>query len=233
MFQAVRSWWRSARGQRTVRLFAFELTVVMIGVLAAQQVSNWAQKRSALGQVEGVKTDLFHAYSIYRHIAKVDQVAIPCLEQRIDLVLRLAASRSPVDARLLAPAQLAQMGPDVITPADEQLMRERFGDVTTDQITSVQYALGIADGAFRDLDRNWFEFERIDPRHGAASDADFAAVREAAIRSRGDLSLLRKSLSSIDGLTASLGIAAIANPGFRPVSSCEHMWRIGRAYVGS
>jgi hypothetical protein len=39
MFQAVRSWWKSGRGQRTIRLFSFELTVVMIGVLAAQQVS--------------------------------------------------------------------------------------------------------------------------------------------------------------------------------------------------
>jgi hypothetical protein len=232
MFQAVRSWWRSARGQRTVRLFGFELAVVMVGVLAAQQVSNWAQKRSALSQVEGVKGDLFHAYSIYRTISHVDLIAIPCLEQRIDLILQLAASRRPVDGRLLASAQLAQMGPDVIAPADEQLLRERYGDTVTDQITSVQYDLRIADDAFHDLDRNWFEFERIDPRHGRRTEGDFAAVREAAIRSRGDLSLLRKSVTSIDQLAGSLGIATVPNPGFRAVSNCEEIWTTGRAYRG-
>src|SRR5947209_4424647 len=141
MFQAARSWWKSGRGQRTIRLFSFELTVVMIGVLAAQQVSIWAQKRSSLSQVEGVKNDLLYNFEIYRRIAASHRAAIPCFRQRVGLILKKVGDRRPIDSLLLRPSALAGMAPDELTVENEQLLRERFGDSTADKIGSVEFNL--------------------------------------------------------------------------------------------
>ena len=127
MFQAVRKWWHSGRGQHTVRLFVFELVVVMIGVLAAQQIQSWAQKRAALRGVESLHQQLWHDFSVYRTIARINQAAIPCFDQRIDQILAAAGSSAAIDPALLAPARLVGMGPDEISPESFVLLRERYG----------------------------------------------------------------------------------------------------------
>jgi hypothetical protein len=230
MFQAVRNWWLSARGQRAARLFAFELTVVMIGVLAAQQISNWAQRRSALSQVEGLHRDLFHLFGQYRMIADTYVVAIPCLDQRVDLLSRLAAGDEAVDPVLLRYAPIPMMGPDEISPENYQLLRDRYGDQVTDKIGSVEYNLQETDKDGRELSRTWFEFNRMNADGGKVSSDDRAAARQAAVKIKGALSGLLESARTIQQLTDMLGVERSQNPGIRAVSSCTEMWRLGWGY---
>ena len=231
MFRAVREWWDSGRGKHAARLFGFELVVVMIGVLIAQQVSNWADRRAALNQVEGLHRDLYYSFDGYRGIATANLVAIRCLTDRADLILRLASSREHVDPSLLSPPTLLVMGPDQISPENEQLLRGRFGDKIADSIGSVQFNLRVAEGAGREIDRRWFAFQRLNPRYGGVSDDDRAAARGAAVDIKGSLFALRKSNENLLRLMTKLAVAHRPEMTIRPVSTCDEMWRTGRGYV--
>jgi hypothetical protein len=230
MFQAVRRWWHNERVQRVSRLFAFELTVVMIGVLAAQEVSNWAQRQSSLSEVEDLHGDLYHSYEIYRRIAQSHQFAATCFRQRIDTILERVGDDLPIDAALLAPAKLAGMSPDEISPENFQLLRDRYGDDVTDQIGSVQFNLGVNEKASAAIDRLWYEFQRLDPKHGKVSDLDRAAARDAAVQIKANLAALESSSGLIVQLTDLLGIRSNPKAELRVASSCEEIWRSGYAY---
>lgn len=231
MFRAVREWWRSERGKDTARLFAFELTVVMIGVLIAQQVSNWADKRAALSQVEGLHRNLFHSFDAYRAIAAANQVAIPCLDQRLDLILQLANDRRHANPDVLSPIRLLGMGPDQISPENDQLLRERYGDKVADTIESVQFNLRAAERSGNEIERHWFEFQRLNPKYGTVTDADRSGVRQAAVQIKGDLFALRKSCDTLLRLIAKLDVAHSPEMTITPVATCDHMWRSGKGYL--
>jgi len=231
MFRAVRLWWASGRGKETSRLFVFELTVVMIGVLAAQQVSNWASNREALQQVESVHEDIVHSYRQYRLIAHTYDVAIPCLEKRRQLLLRLAASGAPVAPELLNYAPVAGMGPDEISPDDYRLLGKRYGHKAADLIGSVQFTLELARDNGRALATQWFDFQRLDSRYGTVSDEDRSAARAAAVKVSSYLAGLQKSADMIIMLTDKMGIRDKPNPKLRPVANCEQMWRTGQGYI--
>lgn len=232
MFQAVRHWWHSGRGQHTVRLFVFELVVVMIGVLAAQQIQSWAQKRAALKEVESLHQQLWHDFSVYRTIAQIDQAAIPCFERRIDQVLTAAGGSTPVDPALLTPARLVGMGPDEISPDNFILLRERYGNSVYDRVGSMEFNLKIDEEATRSLNRWWYTFERLDPRHGSVSEADRSAARDAATNIRSDLADLKESVRLIQLITGELGISTISKSGMKPVGSCAAIWRSGNVAIG-
>lgn len=232
MFRAVRSWWQSGRGKDTSRLFLFELTVVMIGVLAAQQVSNWASNRNQMREVEGLHGDLVEAFATYRNFANTYDVAIPCYQQRVDQIMASAASGKPIDARLVTYAPLLLMGPDDISPEDYRLLRARYGSQERSWIGSVEFNLEATESNGRALEGQWFDFQRLNPAHGSVSAEDRAAARAAAVNIKGYLAVLQKSADYIQNLTKLMGIEVAPNARLKPVRSCEEMWRTGRAYTG-
>jgi len=230
MFRAVREWWRSGKGQDTARLFVFELVVVMIGVFAAQQVSSWADKRAAINQVEGVHDNLFHSFGTYRAIARANRVAIPCIDDRVDLILGIAASGRAAEPELLAPARLLGMAPDEISPQDTQLLRERYGDRVADTIGSVEFNLRTMERSGAELDRLWLKFQRLNQAHGQVSDADRSSARETGVEIKGSLYALRKSNDFLLTQLGKLDLPRRPDIPIRPVADCDQMWRSGKGY---
>ena len=230
MFRAVRKWWLSERAKQTGRLFAFELTVIMIGVFAAQQVSNWADRRADQEQVESLYGNLFYLFDAYRGIAAANQIAIPCLDKRIDLILQAANSRERIDSRLLSHTALLGMAPDQISAENEQLLRERYGNKTADTIGSVQFNLRTAERSGSEVERRWFELQRLDPRHGEITEADRSAVRDTAVQIKASLFVLRKSSDTLIRLMDKLEVPHRADMTIEPVQSCEQMWQSGKAF---
>ena len=230
MFRAVREWWLSKRARQTGRLFVFELTVIMIGVFAAQQVSNWADKRADQKQVEGLYGNLIYLFDAYRGIARANQVALPCLDERIDRILQAANARGEIDPRLLSPPALLNMAPDQISPENEQLLRERYGDKTADTVGSVQFNLRTAERSGGDVEREWFELQRLNPRLGSVTEADRAAVRDSAVQIKASLFMLRKSSDTLVRLMDKLEVPHRAEMTIRPVQSCQQMWQTGKAF---
>lgn len=233
MFRAVREWWLRGRGKHSARLFGFELTVVMIGVLTAQQVSNWADRRAALHQVQGLHRDLYHSFDAYRAIAAANRAAIPCLDQRVDLIMQLANDKGDVDPALLSPATLLIMAPDQISPENEQLLRERYGDSIADNIGSVQLNLRAAERSGSEIERRWFEFQRLNPKYGPITDADRSAVRETAVRIKGSLFALSKSSDTLLRLITKLEVPHWPEMNITSVDTCDQIWRSGKGYVES
>lgn len=231
MFQAVRKWWRSARGKTTRRLFAFELVVVMIGVFAAQQVSNWADRRAALEQVERVHRNLYYSYDFYRAIAGANRVAIQCLSKRLDIIMeRASVAGGSGDAALSRPVILMKMAPDSISPDSEQLLRERYGDAVADTMGSIQFNLRAAERSGTNIEQRWFEFERLNRQHGPVSDADRSAVRETAVKLYGDLFALRRSSDLLLHQIAKLDVPHSSRVAIAPVASCDAMWKSGKGF---
>jgi hypothetical protein len=231
MFRAVRRLWRSERGKRALRLFGFELTVVIIGVLAAQQVSNWADKRSALREVEGLHDDLYRSFGRTRIVASTYLAAIPCLDSRTDAILEASARRQPVDPHMLDGARLILLGPDSISSEKAQLLRERYGNEIADTIESVEFNLQIAGDAGRALETKWFEFQRINPRFGPVSNEDWAAVRATAVEIKGLLRNLYKTAERMERQTSRLRVNADPNFLLAKVASCDQVWRTRRGYL--
>ena len=232
MFRAVRSWWQSGRGKDTSRLFIFELTVVMIGVLAAQQVSNWASNRNQMREVEGLHGDLMESFAIYRNFANTYDVAIPCYRQRVDQIMAAASSGQPADPALLNFASLLLMGPDEISSEDYRLLRVRYGSKERGWIGSMEFNLQATENNGRVLEGQWYDFQRLNPQHGPVSAEDRAAAREAAVKIQGYLATLQKSADYIQDLTRLLGISVSPRARLHPVASCDEMWRTGKAYTG-
>lgn len=230
MFRAVRLWWQSGRGKETSRLFVFELTVVMIGVLAAQQVSNWAQQRQSLGEVEGLYRDQMRAFGVYRIIADTYAVAIPCYRERTDALFRVAASDQAADPAQLSFASLAGMGPDEITTEQYRLLGSQYGESTRTKIGSMQFNLREVQDEVAELNRVWFDFQRLDGAGGKVSDADRAAARAAAVKVRALLARLADNTEMVQQLAKELQVPRKPNPGITPVSNCAEMWRTGLAY---
>ena len=232
MFRAIREWWLSEHSKSSLRLLGFELTVVMIGVFVAQQVSNWADRRAALNEVERLHRDIYHSFDAYRAIATVNQVAVPCFSGRVDAILE-QASRPTVstNADLLRPARIMKMAPDQISPEKWQLLRERYGDVIADTIGSIQLNLRTAERSGNNIEQRWFELQRLNPRYGIVSDADRSAVRETAVKLHGDLFALRKSSELILRQIAKLDVPHSSGVDIRPVKSCKEMWERGQSYV--
>ena len=232
MFRAVRQWWVSGRGKETSRLFVFELTVVMIGVLAAQQVSNWASTRNQVQEVEELHADLVQSFAIYRNFADSYDVAIPCYRERVEQIMSIAASGKPLDPNLLNYAPILLMGPDQISPEDYRLLGVRYGPKERGWIGSMEFNLQSTESNGRALEGQWNDFQRLNPAHGPVSPEDRSAAREAAVKIMGYLATLQKSADFIQNLTRLMGIAAKPGARLKPVQSCEEMWRTGKAYTG-
>ena len=231
MFRAVRLWWGDGHGKRTLRLLGFELTVVMIGVLAAQQISNWAQRRSALNEVESLQRNLYHSFGGYQVIAASYRAAIPCLDDRVDTILRMAGSKEDLDPRLLDGAHMILLSPDNISPDNAQLLRERYGNEIADKIDSFEFNVEKAGVVGRALETRWFEFQRINPQLGTVNNEDRSAARAAAVEIKGLLRSLDKSAEVMQRISSRLGVVTDPQFGLAPVASCDQIWRTGRAYL--
>lgn len=90
MFQAVRESLAAAlprRGKRLAALFAFEFVVVLLGVLAAQVVQNWAREREVRRETLEARQRLERGYGDAIQFAAVWTAAMPCLRERVGEIM--------------------------------------------------------------------------------------------------------------------------------------------------
>lgn len=98
-------------------------------------------------------------------------------------------------------------------------------------IGNVEFNLRAMESNGHGLEGQWNEFQRLNPAHGPVSSEDRSAARAAAVKIMGHLATLQKQADFIEKLTGLLGIAAKPDAKMRPVSSCDEMWRTGKAYT--
>ena len=235
MFHAVRQWWSGGRGKVTARLFLFELVVVTLGVMLAQGLSDWNSNRSIQRQVEEERARLDFEVGRSYQAALVWKAAIPCLRDRVDLMLRAVstdATLQPADTEF---PRSGAYSVEVISGDMARPFRDRYGSERTDI-----YALAIntgeaIDATVADIRSEWAKFELLGTDVGALNDADRATLRSAGVRIRWLLRLLADRQVRIEEIAQQLGIKpigsgkALAIPDV-PIRQCAEIWRNGHIW---
>lgn len=180
MFRTVRHWWSGGQGRMTLRLFAFEFVVVVAGVLVAQALAGWGQRRG--DEAEG--RELIERTAVFAHdlnkVTNFWKVHGPCLRERVAAIARNAASGQgmtmaeigrpglPIPSKLdLGEADWRKIG----LVADQDRIAA-FGDFIEVRDVSQRYSADIAD--------EWATFKLLDSSLGPPSGEDGARVRLAA-----------------------------------------------------
>ena len=234
MFHAVRQWWFSGRGKVTARLFLFEFAVVVVGVLTAQALANWVANRAETRAINSEDERVRYEIGRASQIARVWQVAAPCLIARVEAIARSASTGAPVNPADLDVPRFLGYTVDPFPPDMNREFHARFGTERVDNYIFVSSASGAIRDGYRDVRRGWHRLSLLDPALGAPSPMDRATVRDVAIQLRSQLELIGDSAELIQIAADRLAIRPItSNAEFgsaSPVSDCAEIWRTGQIW---
>lgn len=236
MFQTVRHWWGSGRGKVTARLFLFEFVVVVAGVLTAQALADWvgdrAQDRAVGEENERIRYEIGRA----RQNARVWLAATPCLEMRVNHVIREASSGGQLSSGELDPPNFVGYTVEPLSADIDRAFRGRVSVNTVDSYTAISSASAAIVDAYRDIRQNWYRFALLDPALGPSSQADRATVRDVGLQVRSQLRRLHILADSIEQGADRLGIDALTSDAeygaASPIGDCAEIWRSGRIWRG-
>ena len=234
MFQTVRHWWQGGRGKVTLRLFLFELLVVVAGVLTAQALANWVADRSEQRAVNDEDKRVRYEIGRARQVARIWSVATPCLVERVERVARQATTTDPVDPDELKVPRFIGYTVEPYSPDMNREFHDRLGNERVDNYAVVTAASATLVDTYRDVRRGWDRFALLDPALGPSSAADRATVRDVAVQLRSQLELIGASAEMIESTAASLKIHPLTSDAdfgaVVPVTSCDEIWRTGRIW---
>ena len=226
MFHAVRQWWGSGRGKVTARLFLFEFIVVMVGVLAAQALQNWAAHRGAMDQMEETRARTKRELADNLAYALTWKAAIPCLDRRMQDVMR-ALSTGPLDPEIIERPSLATFISSAVDDQSELLWRERYGNRSADLVKAMQLNIAHAGNDIGTIVHSWGRLSLADPRLGPVSALDRGEARTAAADIRAELRGLNFAVDEFVGRARASNIAAHSPDRIRPARNCEEIWSRG------
>jgi len=227
MFQTVRHWWGSGRGKITARLFLFELFVVIAGVLIAQALANWVARERSDEEMVEARARFVHEQSANLAVAVSWRAAIPCLDQRMQEVMR-AASTGTLDVALADRPEFADFVVSDIDPSVELGMRRRYGDSAADQFKAMQRSVSFAASNIGTIIHSWGRLSLADPRLGSVSGPDRTVVRTAAADIRAELRGLSFAVADFIALAERAGLGLPPGRDHGPAKRCDQIWRSGR-----
>jgi hypothetical protein len=227
MFRTVRHWWDSGRGRVTARLFLFELFVVIAGVLIAQGLANWVAKEKSDEEMAEARARLIHEQSANLAVAMSWRAAIPCLDQRMQEVMR-AASSGTLDVELADRPEFADFVFSDLDPGTELGIRSRYGNATADQFKTMQRSVSFAGNNIGTIIHSWGRLSLADPRLGAVSEPDRTVVRTAAADIRAELRGLSFAVGDFIALAQRAGLRPANSRDYGPAKRCDQIWRSGR-----
>jgi len=234
LFQTVRHWFQGERGRRVARLFLFEFTVVVAGVLTAQALANWVGSRTEARAVSEENERVRYEIGRARQNARIWLAAAPCLEDRLNDIIRKAPLEGQLDAAELNAPRFLGFIVEGLSPDINRAFRDRYGVITVDNYAAISSASNAIVDVYREMRRDWDRFALLDPALGPPSPADRATVRDVAVQVRSQLRRLRSQAEITEESADRLGIAPLtsdAEYGFAsPVKSCDEIWRTGQIW---
>ncbi len=204
--------WRALRAGGAVRLFLFEFTVVLLGVLAAQGLQTWSRERELAA---------YSAEAISRYEAELAtgletaflwQAALPCMRERVDAVMRQAGEETFPAELLIRPGLWSSR----VTPLSEEVdtqFRRTAGQGRVAVFKDAATHVNRIDRMGEAIAGDWQQFLRIDPDLGPVRESDITAVRNAAAQ-------IHSGLSNI-GISVDYLITELAQYGMEPAASVE------------
>ena len=182
MFQTVRHWWGSGRGQMTARLFLFEFVVVVAGVLAAQALANWVGTRAEREAGQRLFADATESARQLDQTLAYWQRFAPCLRSHVASISRAAANGGSMTGDAIG-------RPAVPRPVEPQFSADDWRKIalvaTPEQVQSLrelEATASVHNAYASEMARQWSTFRLLDPSLGAALPEDRSRVRAAAMQ---------------------------------------------------
>ena len=222
------------RTRRTVRLFVFEFFVVLLGVLAAQGVQEFVKQREQQRHTNQELERLGQAYVGAQQSGAAWRAAIPCLRARVESLMRVAATDTPVRPEAIRRPRMISTGypgTDVETAAQIEAI---LGTKKASALLDVQTRAVDMDESMSGMRARWEKFRLLDPSYGPVSAADRTIAREAGVDILMHMRNLEIAIVNVEERSPELLIAdktpTIPGMDTLPVSSCAQLWADGTAY---
>ena len=184
-------WRRDLRPARLAGLFLFEFVVVLLGVLAAQWVADWAEDRRLTREAEVQFAQARDAGIRLAQVADYWSKVSPCMVDRAAQIARLAAAGGTMSAAEIGRPALPTGQMPTWDEAVRRAAYARFGDEKMGVIANLEVGVEITMDTSRLIRDGWSTFALLDPANGTPTDADRANVRLAAIRVMDYVRLMR------------------------------------------
>jgi hypothetical protein len=159
-----------------VRLFLFELCVVVMGVLIAQGLTNFAQRRSAFAHMEEERSRALYELESAHQVIRSWSAALPCLNARMDEVI----DGSPLSAEDLQRPILSPPRYSPLEPATLSLLAERHGVDEKNHFQAVADNIATLRSRSDTIVSLWGRLMLVSPANGQTTPEDRAQARLAA-----------------------------------------------------
>lgn len=230
MFRTVRHWWSEGSGQHTARLFLFEFVVVVAGVLVAQALANMVANRGLNRQVEEEHARLLFELGRARQTARVWHAAVPCLIQRLDLMVHAAetGNRDLTQDDITQPTRGTYTVENIATDI-ERPYRDRYG---TDEVDLLALAIN-ASAAISDSNKtvraDWNKFGLLTLSERPLSSGEVDMLRSAAVEAQSALRWIDVRYATVERVAERMHVAPIGSGNVLdtpdiPVRSCDEIW---------
>ena len=238
MFQSsreqIRHAWQGLRERGTLRLFAFEFVVVLLGVLAAQVIQNVSQERARQQDAQETLVRLRQQMSDAKDHSDTWRAALPCLQERVEQIMRAASIDGPVAIETTRRPKLNQL---ISTTASPEQFARIAGEVGTKPDIALQDVVTRIDAitaASLSIRQSWDMFRLLDPSLGRPSPLDRAAARAAGASILTELRSIQfaSDMIDIDARIMPAGHPTPFDPLTQtlPVRNCAEIWPNGTAY---
>lgn len=230
MFHAVREWWADGRGRSAARLFIFEFFVVLSGASAALFLANWNERRAAFAAMEEAREKADRDVAFHHAAALGWKKAIPCLDERMTLLMQKLATGEPVDSDLLRRPAMETGHFQLPSEENRQLLTERYGvDRAQDYWAESQNVTHLSDNVVNIIE-SWSGFAMVDPINGPVDAQDRHEARLAASSVKSALRGLDIVVGNIIGRAEALGIKPDSQGESRAIQNCDDLWRNGMTH---
>lgn len=225
MFRVIRKWWSQDKARHLAGLFGFEFLVVVLGVLTAQAVADWSDDRVAKRKMLASKTRADAQIAAMAATSIAWQRAIPCVDNRMVMIMRSASTGSQIDPAVLArPVVRSETYSGL---SDENLLQlgEQFGPATAEGYATLASNDERARQRVSSLATAWQSLSIASPETGAVSASDRQEAQIVASRIRSDLRSLRQAQVNISNRARDLGISPRLGPKLRIPRNCAELWK--------
>ena len=230
MFAAVREKllgaWRKLREGSLAKLFVFEFVVVMLGVMAAQGVADWAEKRNAIARMEEERRAFLEVFSRIVPIAEGWKVAAPCLDERMTGIMQAASRGEEVESAYLRRPALYGLNIEPIGPESFLLLARQHGAEEASEISRVARNVPNLDSRIMALVEDWKAMALMDPANGEIAQGDRLEVRKAASAGKAHLVAININADNLLDSARILGVEADRVAAGQPIADCDELWRI-------
>ncbi|RDC60918.1 hypothetical protein HME9302_02135 [Alteripontixanthobacter maritimus] len=207
MFLTAREWFRKrsevhprGRKRRIAKLFVFEFTIVVLGVLAAQMLQNQVVQNTEIRRGNTVASQMEQAALHFAAIANVGQRNESCFRERLTRLSTVNRLNERMSVNALGRPNLSGVYEFEWGSAAFREASKARGHVFTSKAQQLVGVFEDYDRLAAQIENNWRTVGLLDPSNGPLSVQDRAEIRNALLDIQADWTIAQRIYRTIDGI---------------------------------